>query len=98
MIKYLSKVHELQSYFDMVVLTEISTEDNIRADALSRLRSSTDQEIEALAQEVIILVEPSITPKWDVMEIDEEMTEPKWATEIIQYLKNRLLSKDKAQS
>jgi hypothetical protein len=63
MIKYLSKVHELQSYFDMVVLTEISTEDNIRADALSRLRSSTDQEIEALAQEVIILVEPSITPK-----------------------------------
>jgi hypothetical protein len=32
------------------------------------------------------------------MQIDDETTEPKWATEIIQYLKNGLLSEDKAQS
>jgi Golgi nucleoside diphosphatase len=62
------------------------------------LGSNTNQEIEASAQEVIIIAEPSVTPRQDMMQVDDETTEPEWATEIIQYLKNGLLPGDKMQS
>jgi hypothetical protein len=67
MIKYLDKVHECQSYFDRVVLTKILREDNVQVDALSKVGSGTDQDIEVSAHEVIIKSEPSIAPKQDVM-------------------------------
>jgi ribonuclease HI len=39
MIQYLKKVHEIQSCFDRVVLTKIPRENNLRADALSKIGS-----------------------------------------------------------
>jgi hypothetical protein len=51
-----------------------------------------------LTQQVIVLFEPSIASRPDVMELDEAPVEPEWATDIIQYLKNGLLPENKAQS
>jgi len=47
-------------------------------------------------QEMIVIVEPSITLKQDMMQIDDAPPEPEWATNVIQYLKNELLPEDKA--
>jgi hypothetical protein len=98
MIKHLDKIHECQSYFDRVVLTKILKQDNIQANALSRLGSKTDQKIEASAQEVIIIAKPSIVTRQDMMQVDEAMHDPEWATDVIHYLKSGLLPEDKAQS
>jgi hypothetical protein len=81
MIKYLDQVHKCQSYFGRVVLTKIPRKANVRVDALSRLGSETEKDIEASTQEVIILTEPSLAPKPDVMQVDEAPTDPKWATD-----------------
>jgi hypothetical protein len=53
------------------------------ANELSKLASSSEQEIEALDQKVIILSEPSIAPKSDVMELEAVPTEPEWAADVI---------------
>jgi ribonuclease HI len=70
MARYLEKVRELQSYFYRVVITKIPREANRVADELSKLASRSDREIEASGQEVIVLAEPYIAPKFDVMELD----------------------------
>jgi hypothetical protein len=95
MARYLEKVCELQSCFDRVVITKITREANAAADELSKLALGSDQEIEASDQEVIILSKPSIALKSDVMELDTAPTEPEWAIDVIRYLKNGLLPKDK---
>jgi hypothetical protein len=81
--RYLEKVRELQSCFDKVVITKIPREGNMVANELSKLASSSEQEIEALDQKVIILSEPSIAPKSDVMELEAVPTEPEWAADVI---------------
>jgi hypothetical protein len=98
MARYLEQVRKFQSYFDRVVVTKIPREANTRADELSKIALGTDQEIEASRQQIIVLSEPSITPKVDIMELDAAPTEPEWATDIIQYLKNGSLPKDKARA
>lgn len=66
------------------------------ADALSRVGYGTDQEIQAAKRRILIRAKPSISPEPEVMQVDE--TEPKWAAEIIGYLKYRELPKDKTQA
>jgi ribonuclease HI len=95
MARYLEKVLKLQSCFERVIITKILKETNTATDELSKLASRSDQEIEASDQEVIVLAEPSIAPKSDVMELDTAPAEPEWATDVIQYLKNGLLHEDK---
>jgi hypothetical protein len=51
--------------------------------------------MEVSDQKVIILSEPSIAPSSDVMELEVMPTEPEWAADVIQYLKNGLLPEDK---
>jgi ribonuclease HI len=58
--RYLEKVRELQSCFDRVVITKIPREANMAADQLSKLASSSEQEIEASDQKVIVLFKLSI--------------------------------------
>jgi hypothetical protein len=60
--------------------------------------SRTGPEIKTFANEVIVQTEPSIIPKQELMEIEEESTDPKWATGVIQYLRNRSLPVDKMLS
>jgi hypothetical protein len=98
MARYLEWVRKYQSYFDKVVVTKVPKEANTRVDELSKLASRTDQEIKASHQEVIILSKPSISSKSDIMEFDAALAEPEWATDIVQYLKNGLLPKDKAKA
>jgi len=95
MARYLDQVRHFQSYFERVVVTKIPREENIRADELSKITSGTDEEIEASGRQIIVLTEPSITSKINVMEADTMPNEPKWATYIIQFLKNGLLPQDK---
>jgi hypothetical protein len=95
MARYLDQVRHFQSYFDRVVVTKIPREANVRADELSKIASGTDEEIEASQQQVIVLTELSITPKVNIMEACTTSNEPKWVTEIIQFLKNGLLPHDK---
>jgi ribonuclease HI len=86
MARYLDQVRHFQSYFERVVVTKIPREENIRADELSKIASR---------RQIIVLTEPSITSKINVMEADTMPNEPEWATEIIQFLKNGLLPQDK---
>jgi len=79
-------------------VTKVPREANTLADELSKFASRTDQEIEVSHQEVIILSEPSISPKSDIIELDAAPNEPEWATNIILYLKNRLLLEDKVRA
>jgi hypothetical protein len=88
-------VRRFQSYFERVVITKIPRDENIRADEFSKIASGTDEEIEASKRQIIVLTEPSITPRANVMEADPTSDEPEWAIEIIQFLRNRLLPEDK---
>jgi len=76
MAKYLEQVPKYQSYFDGVVVTKRPREANTRADEPSKLASGTEEEIEALHQRIIVLSEPSISPKYDIVELDAASTEP----------------------
>jgi hypothetical protein len=95
MARYLEQVRQFQSYFERVVITKIPRDENIRADEFSKIASGTDEEIEAFRLQIIVLTEPSITPKVNVMEADTTPNELEWATKIIQFLRNGLLPEDK---
>jgi hypothetical protein len=75
MVKYLDWVRQLQSCLYRVALTKKQREDNVRANALSRLGSGTEQDIEASAQEVIILAKPLIALQ-NMMQVDDAPTDP----------------------
>ncbi|XP_062176102.1 uncharacterized protein LOC133881163 [Alnus glutinosa] len=96
MARYLDQVRKFQSYFDRVVVTKIPREANTRAVELLKIVAATDEEIEASRWQIIVLIEPSITPKVNIMQADTAPTEPKSATKIIQFLKNVTLPQDKA--
>jgi NADPH-dependent 7-cyano-7-deazaguanine reductase QueF-like protein len=95
MIQYLNKVHEYQSKFDRTAMTKIPREENVQADALSKMGSGTGPDVQTSAYEVVIQIEPSITPKLDVMETEEKSTGPEWATDVVQYLRDGSLPRDK---
>lgn len=86
MIQYLNKVREYQSNFDKTAMTKILLEENVQADALSKISSGTGPDVQTSAYEVVIQTEPSITPKLDLMETKEKSTGPEWATDVVQYL------------
>jgi hypothetical protein len=98
MIQYLNKVHTYQSNFDRTAVTKIYREENVQADALSKMGSETRPVIKTSAYEVVVQTEPSITPKLDIMEVEERTTDPKWATDVVQYLQNGSLPEDKLLS
>jgi hypothetical protein len=95
MARYLEQVRRFQSYFKRVVITKIPRDENIRSDEFSKIASGTDEEIEASRRQIIVLTEPSITSRANVMEADPKPDEPEWAIEIIQFLRNGLLPEDK---
>jgi ribonuclease HI len=92
MARYLDQVCQFQSYFERVVTTKIPREENIRADEFSKIASGTNEEIKVSRRQIIVLTEPSITPKTNVMEADTTPNEPEWATEIIQFLRKRVVT------
>ncbi|XP_062147754.1 uncharacterized protein LOC133856715 [Alnus glutinosa] len=87
-----------QSNFDRTDMTKIPREENVQADALSKMGSGTGPDVKTSAYGVVIQTEPSITPKLDVMETEERSTDPEWATDVIQYLRDGSLPRDKLLS
>ena len=61
MIKYIAKIQEHRADFDRIVLTKIPREENVKADALARIGSGSDEEIDASKNKVRILISPSVT-------------------------------------
>jgi hypothetical protein len=64
-------------------MTKIPREENVQADALSKMGLGTGPDVKTSAYRVVIQSEPSITPKLDVMETEEGSTDPEWATDVI---------------
>jgi ribonuclease HI len=73
MIQYLNKVQAYQSNFDRTAMTKIPREENVQADALSKMGSGTGPDVKTSAYEVVVQTEPSITPKLDMMEIEKKI-------------------------
>jgi hypothetical protein len=76
-------------------MTKIPRKDNVQADALSKIGSGTWPNIKTSVYDVVVQTEPSIIPKLDMMEIVERSTDPEWAIDVVQYLRNRSLPEDK---
>ena len=98
MKKYLTKVQELQIFFDLVVLTRIPREDNSRADFLAKLGSTAEEEVEASEHKIQVLTEPSILSTMKVLQIEQEGEAPEWAIDIIRYLRDGKLPDDKQKA
>jgi len=98
MIQYLDKVREYQSNFDRTVMTKVPREENVQADALSKMGFGTGPVIKTSTREVVIQTEPSILPKLDMMEVEERSDDPEWATDGVQYLHSGSLPEDKLLS
>jgi hypothetical protein len=79
-------------------MTKIPREENVQADALSKMGSGTGPNVQTSSYEVVIQTEPSITPKLHVMETEEKSTSPEWATDVIRYLRDGSLPRDKLLS
>jgi len=57
--------------------------------------SGTEPIIKTSAYEVVVVeTEPSIFPKLEMMEVEERSTNPEWAADVVQYLRNRSLPDD----
>lgn len=54
LVKYLEKVHDLQSRFNSMTIMKIPREENIQADALARAWSTTDREMTGMKQGILI--------------------------------------------
>jgi hypothetical protein len=98
MIQYLNKVREYQSNFNKTTMTKIPWEENLQADALSKMGSGTGPDVKTSTNEVVVQTEPSIIPKLEMMEVEERSTDPEWATDVVQYLRHRSLPEDKLLS
>jgi ribonuclease HI len=94
---YLAKVRELEGSFERMLIMRVPRENNTRADSLAHLGSSTDDDIEASDLQVHTLLHPSIGPPNYIMlvQIFESSEFPGWEAEVVLYLKEGELPKDK---
>jgi hypothetical protein len=60
--------------------------------------SGTGPNVKTSTNEVVVETEPTINPKFEMMEVEERSTDPEWATDVIQYLRHRSLPEDKLLS
>jgi hypothetical protein len=82
-----------------VTITKIPREKNGQADALARAGSATEQEIIKMKWQVLVQPSPLIARSTGSMQITREKEPgPKWASEVIKYLKSGELPRDKSQS
>jgi hypothetical protein len=98
MIQYLNKVHEYQANFNRTAMTKIPREENVQADSLSKMGFGTGPNVKTSTNKVVVQTEPLIIPKLEMMEVEEGSTDPEWAADVVQYLRNRSLPEDKLLS
>ncbi|GKC42070.1 reverse transcriptase domain-containing protein [Tanacetum coccineum] len=91
MIKYLKKTNSLVSGFDSFSISQVSRSKNKKADALSKMASTS---FAHLSKKILveILKEKSIKEKEVAAVVEEE--EPTWMTPIIEYLRDGTLPAD----
>jgi hypothetical protein len=79
-------------------MTKIPWEENVEADALSKMGSSTGPDVKTSTNEVVVQTEPTINKKLEMMEVEERSTDLEWATDVVQYLRHGSLPEDKSLS
>ncbi|GJU79618.1 reverse transcriptase domain-containing protein [Tanacetum coccineum] len=91
MVKYLEKTNSLVSGFDSFSISHVSRSKNKKADALSKIASTS---FAHLSKQVLveILNEKSINGKEVAAVVEEE--EPTWMTPIVEYLRDETLPED----
>ncbi|GJW88013.1 reverse transcriptase domain-containing protein [Tanacetum coccineum] len=91
MVKYLEKTNGLVSGFDSFSISHVSRSRNKKADALSKISSTS---FAHLSKQVLveILNEKSINRKEVAAVVEEE--EPTWMTPIVEYLRDGILLED----
>ncbi|GJW43191.1 reverse transcriptase domain-containing protein [Tanacetum coccineum] len=91
MVKYLEKTNSLVSGFDSFSISHVSRSKNKKADALSKIASTS---FAHLSKQVLveILNEKSINEKEVAAVVEEE--EPTWMTPIVEYLRDGILPED----
>ncbi|GJQ89428.1 reverse transcriptase domain-containing protein [Tanacetum coccineum] len=91
MVKYLEKTNGLVSGFDSFSISHVSRSRNKKADALSKIASTS---FAHLSKQVLveILNEKSINGKEVAAVVEEE--EPTWMTPIVEYLRDGILPED----
>ncbi|GJW50875.1 reverse transcriptase domain-containing protein [Tanacetum coccineum] len=91
MVKYLEKTNSLVSGFDSFSISHVSRSKNKKADALSKIASTS---FAHLSKQVLveILNEKSINGKEVAAVVEEE--EPTWMTPIVEYLRDGILPED----
>jgi len=60
LVKYLEKVHCLQSHFNSVTIIKVPREENTQVDMLARVGSATEQEIVKMKRQVLVQPCPAI--------------------------------------
>jgi hypothetical protein len=98
MIQYLNKVREYQANFDRMAMTKIPREKNVQVDSLSKMGFGTGPNVKTSTNKVVVQTEPLIIPKLEMMEVEEGSTDPEWAADVVQYLRNRSLPEGKLLS
>ena len=91
MILYLKKVRELLKKFVRVQIIHIPRAENLQADALAKLATTSQEDLNRLTP-VEHLLEPSIDLNNE--EISPVMSEPSWMDPILDYLMEGLLPND----
>ncbi|GJV96083.1 reverse transcriptase domain-containing protein, partial [Tanacetum coccineum] len=91
MVKYLEKTNNLVSGFDSFSISHVSRSKNKKADALSKIASTS---FAHLSKQVLveILNEKSINGKEVAAVVEKE--EPTWMTPIVEYLRDGILPED----
>jgi ribonuclease HI len=83
--QYLEKVRQFYPNFDKVALTKVPREENVLADALSRIGSGKEPAATVGGCKILIKACPTISSTGEVMQLNE--AEPEWGAEVIRYLK-----------
>ena len=91
MILYLKKVRELFKKFIQVQVRHVPREENMRADALAKLATTSHEDLDRLVL-VEYLPEPSV--KVDNEEVSPVISEPNWMDPIWDYLMEGILPSD----
>ncbi|XP_059627710.1 uncharacterized protein LOC132270548 [Cornus florida] len=93
MKSYLQKVKELKNHFQRFSIHQIPREENGKADALARLATALEPEINKNIP-LEYLDEPSISQERQI-EVQQAILSVEWADPIIRYIKDGVLPKDR---
>ncbi|XP_059629793.1 uncharacterized protein LOC132272716 [Cornus florida] len=96
MKSYLQKVEELKNHFQRFSIHQIPREENGKADALARLATALEPEINKTIL-LEYLDEPSISQERQI-EVQQAILSVEWADPIIRYIKDGVLPTDRAEA